>query len=287
MDELEDLARSAFGIRPVTRLPITESFSSTVVSFIGSDDRHYVVKRHWARSKAEREIEALRALHDHPSTPALLATDDRDGTLTLLIEGLPGAPWTPDRDATPELDRALGRAMAQMHHAAAESFEGTTSWHELLRTNAERYVASIGPEDRSLAERGSHLLLRRLDDVPDSDEPRLVHFDLRPGNVLVNDGCLTGIIDFEACRGGHPSMDFFKLWQQVPRHLDGILEGYCDVAGSRADWAELDTLLPLVQIYAAYHGLAGLAWCHLRGDFSGDFPAVNRGLVTTALATLD
>jgi aminoglycoside phosphotransferase (APT) family kinase protein len=51
--------------------------------------------------------------------------------------------------------------------------------------------------------------------VPQSDEPCLVHFDLRPGNVLVRDGRLVGIIDFESCRGGHASMDFFKLWQQV------------------------------------------------------------------------
>jgi hypothetical protein len=41
-----------------------------------------------------------------------------------------------------------------------------------------------------------------------------------------------------------------------------------------------------MQVYAAYHGLAGLAWCHTRGDFRGDFPAVNRGLIHQAIRVL-
>jgi hypothetical protein len=32
--------------------------------------------------------------------------------------------------------------------------------------------------------------------------------------------------------------------------------------------------------------LAGLAWCHSRNDFSGDFPDVNRTLIRTADAAL-
>jgi hypothetical protein len=41
-----------------------------------------------------------------------------------------------------------------------------------------------------------------------------------------------------------------------------------------------------MQIYAAYHGLAGLAWCHTRNDFGGDFADVNRGLIRRATDAL-
>ncbi len=286
MDGLAELAWSEFGIRPTTRLPVTESFSSSVMSFIGADGRHYVLKQHWARNKAEREVAALRALATHPMVPALLGVSDRDGTLTLLIEGLAGTTWVDDSLVTPGFLHELGRAMAHMHLASADSFDGLASWHELLQGNAERYITSIGPEDRPLAERGLEVLLGHLVDVPASDDPRLVHFDLRPGNILGHQGHLTGIIDFESCRGGHASMDVFKLWQQVPQHLAQVLVGYREVAGATAAWAELDTSTTLMHVYAAYHGLAGLAWCHTRGDFSGAFPTVNRSLITQALDLL-
>lgn len=294
VDQLEDVARSDFGLDVVTRLPISESFSSTVLSFVAHDGRHYVLKRHWAPNKAEREASALRALADHPDVPALLGTSERDGTVTLLIEGLDAAPWTHVAETPRELLRRLGGAMALLHQSSAESFDGLENWHELLIGNADRYVASIGSDDAELAERARSMLARHLDEVPSSREPRLVHFDLRPGNVLVREGRLVGIIDFEACRGGHPSMDFFKLWQQVdpvvPDGLSEILYGYRGVTettdGSGA-WTEPAGLRRLMQIYACYHGLAGLAWCSIRADFSGDFPAVNRGLIHDAAAVLE
>lgn len=287
MDDLERTARFDFGIQVAARLPITESFSSTVMSFIGSDHRHYVLKQHWARSKAEREVSALRALAGHTEVPALLATSEHDGTLTLLIEGLAGAPWVDVGDASPELLGEVGRSMARMHSVAAESFDGMESWHELLSSNADRYVASISAEDIGLATRARDVLDRHLGEVPTSETPRLVHFDLRPGNILVSDGQLVGIIDFEACRGGHPSMDFFKLWQQVPGGLAEIVEGYCEVVEPPGRWADPDSLHALMHIYAAYHGLAGLGWCHARGNFGGDFPAVNRGLIRQAVSALE
>lgn len=287
MDELERIARSDFGIQVATRLPITESFSSTVLSFIGSDDRHYVLKRHWARNKADREVSALRALDSHPEVPALLATNERNDILTLLIEGLDGSPWVSDVDEPPELLRGLGRSMGRMHLVPADPFDGMESWHRLLSDNADRYLASIGAEDTGLANRAHDILRRHLNEVPASVDPCLVHFDLRPGNILVRDGRLVGIIDFEACRGGHPSMDFFKLWQQVPGALPEILKGYLEVVEEPEGWSDPGSLQSLMQIYAAYHGLAGLAWCHTRSEFSGDFPAVNRGLIQESVGALE
>lgn len=287
VDELERIARSDFGISVVTRLPITESFSSTVLSFVGSDDRHYVLKRHWARVKAEREVSALRALDGHPEVPALLATPERNGALTLLIEGLDGAPWVDDGNAEPELLRGLGRAVGRIHSVPAGSFDGMQSWHELLGANADRYVASVGPDDIALATRARDVLRRHLKEVPTPTSPCLVHFDLRPGNVLVRDGRLVGIIDFEACRGGHASMDFFKLWQQVPGALPQVLEGYFEVVETPEPWTDPGSLRALMHTYAAYNGLAGLAWCHTRGDFSGEFPVVNRRLIQQSVGALD
>jgi aminoglycoside phosphotransferase (APT) family kinase protein len=286
VDELERVAVECFGFDVATRLPVSESFSSQVLSFLASDGSRHVVKRHWARGKAEREAWALTELTSHPDFPALRATAEHDGHLYLLIEGLDGVTWEHVEDATPELLRDLGRATAEMHRTRADSFDGFATWHELLRGNADRYLAMIGDDDRTLAERGHAILERRLAEVPNSDQPCLVHFDLRPGNVLVHGQRFVGIIDFESCRGGHASMDFFKLWQQVaPRTASGlaeILHGYRAAADATEPWMEPAALDRLMRTYSAYHGLAGLAWCHSRNDFSGTFPDVNRQLIQTA-----
>jgi aminoglycoside phosphotransferase (APT) family kinase protein len=285
-EALEQIARAEFGLEVAMRLPVTESFSSSVLSFVADDHRHYVLKQHWARNKAEREATALTALAEHPDVPSLLATSDRGGTLTLLIEGRDGVPWEHVGDAQPALLQRLGRSIGQVHRTAAASFDGQPTWHSLLVGNADRYVTMIGGDDGELATQAHTVLERHLGEVPDSDRPQLVHFDLRPGNVLVRDGQLVAIIDFEACRGGHPSMDFFKLWQQVaPRVTGGLTEvlgGYAETAAAAEPWMEPAALDRLMRIYAAYHGLAGLAWCHDRREVTSEFAAVNRGLIREA-----
>lgn len=65
-----------------------------------------------------------------------------------------------------------------------------------------------------------------------------MHFEVRPGNILVRDRHLVGIIDFESCRGGHPSMDFFKLWQQVPNGLPEIVAGYLGTVATPEPWTD-------------------------------------------------
>lgn len=286
VEELEQIARSAFGLEVVKRLPVTESFSSTVLSFVADDRRHYVIKQHWARNMADREAAALTALADHPDVPSLLASSERGGVLTLLIEGRDGVPWEHVADASPQMLHRLGRAIGRLHRSDATSFDRWPSWHSLLMGKADRYVTMIGGDDGELAMLGRTVLERHLAEVPDSDRPRLVHFDLRPGNILVRDGELVAIIDFEACRGGHVSMDFFKLWQQVSPQTAGglteVLRGYLETVEVIEPWMEPAALDRLMRIYGAYHGLAGLAWCHDREDVGGDFAAVNRELIREA-----
>lgn len=269
-------AQSVFGLEVSQLRPVTESFSSQVLRFIDTRGEHYVLKQPWSTSKALRELDALRRLEGHPYTPSLLGHQEHEGKLLLLMRGLDGEPMRAC-DVTEPLGRAIGEATRMLHAQPHPDFDGAATWRELLRRNAARYCGDIGKADQSLAERVHPCFLRHLDEVPEATHAAMTHFDLRPGNLLVRDGHLVGLIDFEACRGGHPSMDFFKLWEELwqpnPRSRAWILAGY----GKDKEWtAEVERLM---QIYSLYHGLAGLAWCYLREQLEGPFVARNRGLL--------
>ena len=290
MDELRSVALTKFGLEIDVELPISESFSSAVLLFIATDGRRYVIKRPWAANKAEREAAALRALSNHPGVPDLLGIATEDGATYLLIEGIDATPWVDIGDASPDLLRDLGRSIGLIHSVPAESFDGEANWHELLIANADRYVESVGGPDHATAAQARYILGRHLHEVPVADNACLIHFDLRPGNVLVRDGQLVGVIDFESCRGGHGSMDMFKLWQQVAPFVPGgmteILAGYVDSGIAVEPWMEAAQLDRLMSIYSAYHGLAGLSWCYSRNDFGGSFPDVNRNLIAASARAL-
>ena len=61
-------------------------------------------------------------------------------------------------------------------------------------------------------------------------EPRLLHKDYQPSHILVHDGKITGIIDWEWAIAGHPEMDLAKtklfLFDRNPGTQQPFLEGY-------------------------------------------------------------
>ncbi len=274
------LARDVFGLEVARRLPVTQSFSSQVLRFVDPRGEAFVIKEPWSATKALREVDALRRLVDHPRTPALLDHRQHEDRYLLLLRGLDGEPMSASEAPTAPLCRAIGEAMAQLHDHREPDFDGAPTWHTLLRRNAESYGGDIGEADRNAAQRAYDLLLAHLSAVPESSRAAMTHFDLRPGNLLIRHGALVGVIDFEACRGGHPSMDLFKLWEELaerePRALAWIMEGY----GEGAAWAA--QIHPLMRIYSLYHGLAGLAWCYRRDRPGDPFILRNRRLITSA-----
>lgn len=46
--------------------------------------------------------------------------------------------------------------------------------------------------------------------------PVWLHADLMPGNLLVTNGCLTGVIDFGCAGAGDPACDLFPAWNLLP-----------------------------------------------------------------------
>lgn len=264
---LVEAAQHLFDLEVDRTLPIGESFSSDVLRFVSNGD-NWVIKRPFSLEKAHREAHWLECFDDFSFTPKLVACVEHEGSGYLLMHSIAGMPIGSLAGQGKSTLLDIGKALRVLHSVSVENFDGHVSWRELLKFNANRYQAELKGPLLDISTKALKVFRDNLDFIPEGDHACPVHFDFRPGNILVSEGRFTGIIDFESMRGGHPSMDFFKLIvsgsdsDQASANL--IKSGYGD-----AEW--LENIDELIGFYKIYHGLGGLAWCAKRGELDTEF----------------
>jgi aminoglycoside phosphotransferase (APT) family kinase protein len=182
---------------------------------------------------------------------------------------LPGAPANRTGVDDPGLARLaepLGKFVAALHAVplpplrAAGLRDDHRGDHARVAERGRGWLAQLGLElPAELRERAAAIL-----DAPvaaaGEDDRVLVHGDLHPGNVLVDEGgAITAVIDWGDCSAGDPAIDLAIGLSALPPAARGdFLVAHGDV--SPATWAR-------ARINAvARHGLAILAWARDTGD---------------------
>lgn len=119
-----------------------------------------------------------------------------EGKALALIEFLPGVSVSNPTVAQAE---AVGRALGQIHHAAADfpalraNGMGPQTWQHLLGACGHDGLVSISPD---LAEEIEHQLDALIAQWPQNLPHGQIHADLFPDNVLMLGSEVTGLIDF-------------------------------------------------------------------------------------------
>lgn len=141
---------------------------------------------------AEHGCPVPRTIHDRSGALYRMIGDKA----VALIEYLPGVSLS---EPTPEQARAVGRALAQMHLAAASFPQarangmGLAEWQRLADECGHDGLTAIAPE---LADQVARELPLLAASWP-ADLPRgVIHADLFPDNVLMLGDKVTGLIDF-------------------------------------------------------------------------------------------
>jgi Phosphotransferase enzyme family len=126
------------------------------------------------------EALAVAAAAGHLPVPQVLDQLELDGTSAVLLERVPGRAAGELALDSPVRGEAAGRACGALHDALAE--------------------AACPPGLRNAP-------------GADCSERRLLHLDLHPFNVLVDDdGKPTGVIDWANAAGGDPELDRARTW---------------------------------------------------------------------------
>jgi len=235
-----DIAIAAFGSR--ARLAgfneLTDGWFNAAYELVLADGRRFVIKvapppnvevLGYEHDIIHAEVDALQLVRQHTDAP-VPTVEWVDDSCTLVpspffaMTYIPGVSlWNVRETITleerAELDRTIGRHLRAMNEITgpafgmlAPSMPNHASWtpaftelFEMLLADRERRAIEL-PISSGDARAAVAAVADALDEV---SEPRLVHWDLWDGNVLIDPTThrLTGLLDFERALWGDPLME--------------------------------------------------------------------------------
>jgi hygromycin-B 7''-O-kinase len=167
-----------------------------------------------------------------------------EGPGFLVMTRLPGTPARFAGEDPVETSRQLGALLRDLHAIEFDSFgyietrvtSPVATNLEYMRRRIDRKVRSGPPALREQLER---YFAHREDAFAGCTTAVLCHNDAHDANVLVEDGEITGLIDWENAVAADPILDLAKAWAFSDGRSDETLEALVDGYGSlREDWSE-------------------------------------------------
>jgi len=283
--ELVEKAIKALNLNVSMINPVTESYSSIVRILELEDGKRVVLKIPFTREKLLREEKVLNLLKLNPLVPELLDIwgGDESSVGALLLSYIDGEPMS--LPASENVIYEMGKALAMIHSVKINQFElddVEEDWCRSVRCKVEGWVSEIRNSiSQSMLLKIDKFLNEYVMTLNQVDGPCLVHFDYRPGNILVRNGKVVGVIDFESSRGGSAEIDFTKvsnqIWSEYPASKKIFLDGY----QSTRELPKLDEVLP---IYSFYHAVGGITWCVRREKLDDPFFQENLSALESILS---
>lgn len=139
--------------------------------------------------------------------------------------------------------------------------EGHQAYNKYLRTGIKR--AELTSKSRDTISESLSYIDKNIDCLEFQNGPRLLHNDFHPKNIIVHDGKLSGIIDWECSQYGEPDFDLSHIihWCLFPPDADvdlnPFLYSFLLHSPLRNEVSELSTRLTIYQIE---HEINQLIW---------------------------
>lgn len=250
--DLERIIHHAFGSRVIQTIELTDGWANSTYEIAVNDGRNFILKAAPAKeTKMMRyeanlmrtEVEVLRLFGNSGIVPVpkMYVHDD---TCTLIhseyfiMEKLRGVPYNKMKEILSQREKdsiefelgVYNRLINEVRGKKFGYFLQQASWNDSWAEAFQQMVQGILADGRDA---GVELpasdaaieseINRHLDALHDVKQPHLVHWDLWDGNVFVEQGKITGLIDFERALWGDPLMEvYFGRFNRS----EGFLKGY-------------------------------------------------------------
>jgi Ser/Thr protein kinase RdoA (MazF antagonist) len=206
-------------------------------------------------ARSAREAYFLQYFADKLPVPRIVQVIDG----AILMECLSGAPLKMT-ELTDALAHEMGTLLARIHLNRASGYGDPTPPEEL---NPDPRIPFTLKFEEGFAECSHHLpktLLEQcrryfdahIDLLALVDGPCIIHRDFRPGNIMVHEGKIQGIIDWASGRAGFAEEDFCPIehyeWPANPTIKKSFLEGYASIRPV----PDYTAIMPLLRLYRAF-----------------------------------
>lgn len=231
----------------------TAGKSNTNFKLTLSDGSLYIL-RLYANSKPEQDAYIFELVKDIVPVPELLA----QGPKWAILSFLPGKLLSACPQAVDEAATALAHLATIQFHAPGQlhtdgsiapfGFGGLSGYisQQLNHPDVQHWLS---PECLTHLQQLQHQEVSLLQDL--DAETGLVHGDFNPTNILIQNGQVSGILDWDYCHAGTPYMDIGNLLRHTPIHHHQQIKAGLERGGmalpkdwqQRAKWADLTSQL--------------------------------------------
>jgi Ser/Thr protein kinase RdoA (MazF antagonist) len=249
---------------------VPESFSSSVYKIKLMDNETVYIKIPYSKVKLKRENAVLNRLQHEIPVPKVINywEGNEDITGAFMLSAIDGIPIAEEVDEDLAFD--IGVHLARFHsiQPTDQDFNSPISneyeqWTEFIQKQFYSFAEDVKEViDSRLYEQSLTYFKQHQKQLPPPDGPRFVHMDFRPGNILVNENKVVGIIDFESVRIGSTEIDFTKINRDVFMKYPGTKEAFQSGYESIRPLIELQTVLPFYRFIDAFNSIG---WCKRRG----------------------
>jgi aminoglycoside phosphotransferase (APT) family kinase protein/RimJ/RimL family protein N-acetyltransferase len=240
-----------------THINHTDTIIAEVYKVVASDDKSFILKICPRIDDYLREVYFLRQLKGCIPIPQIIATIEpsRSHFGAVLMEYVNGE-LLKDEDWSNDLAFELGIALAHLHNNQTDRYGDLTKPKTLVREPnlyfKDKFQEELDECKKHLPENLIEKCHAYLDAcqslLANVDGPCLVHRDFRPGNMIIWQGRLQGIIDWASARSGFAEQDFCSIehfkWAPHSKYKKTLLDGYSSIRPV----PNYQSIMPLLQL---------------------------------------
>ncbi|MEC2054149.1 phosphotransferase [Peribacillus psychrosaccharolyticus] len=249
---------------------VPQSFSSSVYKIQLNDYRIVYIKIPYSKAKLELEFTVLKRFHYELPVPEILDYWEGNENVTgaLLLSAIKGVPIREQVGTNLAYDIGVHHAILHSIVPNEQDYKSVVSnvygqWSEFIRSHFYSFAEDVKEViDPRLYEQSLKHFDRQLNLLPSPDGPSFIHMDFRPGNILVHENQVAGIIDFESVRIGATEMDFTKINRDIFMRYPGTRDSYQKGYESIRPLIDLQEVLPFYRFIDAFNSIG---WCKRRG----------------------
>ncbi len=224
-----ELARVLFGGRPVRSHELLTDGACNTNFKVTLEDGSYYVLRMYARGSPDVERTAMELVSDTVPVPEILES----GPDWAVMRFLPGVALHRSPEATEDAARVLASiSRVTLPGPGKLKPDGTIAPYRF--GGFEGFIREA--LDKSEVQRWLGMeILGKLETLLDRERSRygeldaehqLVHGDYNSGNILTEDGSVSGVLDWEFALSGTPYMDIGNLLRHLgPDHDEAVARG--------------------------------------------------------------